>query len=95
MNMETVKKPGKWAKNMGLMGLSLCALCCLLPILGIVGGTGLLAMLSFYAEKIAMILLIISGGLFAFWLYKKNQPPPSCSIDCSCKPENTKSNEVL
>ena len=92
--METVsKKSGKWAKNIGLVGLSLCALCCALPIIGIVGGTGLLAMLSLYAEKIALILLIISGGLFAFWMYKKNQAPPSCSTDCSCKTENTESKQ--
>ena len=79
---------------MGLIGLGLCALCCAMPIIGIVGGTGLLALISLYAEKIAMTMLIISVGLFAFWLYKKNQVPPSCSTDCSCKPENTESKSV-
>jgi len=90
--METPsKKPGLWAKNMGLVGIGLCALCCALPIIGIVGGTGFLAVLSLYAEKIAVVLLIISGGLFAYWQYKKRQAPPACSVDCACKEEHTES----
>jgi len=88
------KKPVIWAKNMGLLGIGLCALCCALPIIGIVGGTGFLAVLSLYAEKIAVMLLIISGGLFAFWQYKKRQTPPACSVDCSCKDEHTESKAI-
>lgn len=93
--METKsKKPGIWAKNMGLLGIGLCALCCALPIIGIVGGTGLLAVLSLYAEKIAIVLLIISGGLFAYWQYTKKQTPPACSVDCSCKEEHTETTAI-
>jgi mercuric ion transport protein len=85
------KKFEKWSKNMGLVGMGLCALCCALPVIGIIGGTGLLTMISLYAEKVAIVLFIISGGLFAFWLYKKKQAPPACSVDCSCKTDDSKS----
>ena len=87
--METAsKKPGKWAKNVGLMGVGLCALCCALPIVGIVGGAGILTTVALYAEKIAIVLLITSAASFAIWQYKKKQAPPACSIDCDCKTEN-------
>ena len=88
--METAtKKPGKLAKNVGLLGIGLCALCCALPIIGIVGGAGILATIALYAEKIAIVLLIISAASFAIWQYKKKQAPPACSIDCDCKAEST------
>jgi hypothetical protein len=88
--METAsKRTGKLAKNLGLVGIGLCALCCALPIIGIVGGAGILATVALYAEKIAIVLLIISVASFAIWQYKKRQAPPACSIDCDCKPENT------
>jgi hypothetical protein len=74
---------------MGLLGIGLCALCCALPIIGIVGGAGILATIALYAEKIAIVLLILSAASFAIWQYKKRQAPPACSIDCDCKPENT------
>lgn len=87
--METAsKKPGAWARKMDLLGIGLCALCCALPVIGIVGGTGLLAVLSLYAEKIALVLLIISAGLFVYWHYRKKQAPPACAVDCSCKEEH-------
>jgi hypothetical protein len=87
--METTsKEPGKMAKSMGLIGLGLCALCCALPIVGIVGGAGILATISLYAEKIALVLLIISAASFGIWLYRKKQAP-ACSIDCDCKPEQS------
>jgi mercuric ion transport protein len=85
--METTsKEPGKMAKSMGLIGLGLCALCCALPIIGIVGGAGILATISLYAEKIALVLLIISAASFGIWFYRKRQSP-ACSVDCECKPE--------
>lgn len=88
--METAsKKHGIWAKNMGLLGIGLCALCCALPIIGIVSSAGILATVALYAEKIATVLLIISAASFAIWQYKKKQAPPSCSVDCDCKPKNT------
>lgn len=88
--METAsKRQGKLAKNLGLVGIGLCALCCALPIIGIVGGAGILATVALYAEKIAIVLLIISVASFAIWQYKKRQAPPACSVDCDCKPENT------
>lgn len=88
--METAsKKPGKWAKNVGLLGIGLCALCCALPIIGIIGGAGILTTIALYAEKIAVVLLIFSAAAFVIWQYKKRQAPPACSIDCDCKPENT------
>lgn len=87
--METAsKKPGRFAKNVGLLGIGLCALCCALPIIGIVGGAGILATIALYAEKIAIVLLIISAASFAVWLYRKRQVPPTCSIDCDCKTES-------
>jgi len=90
--MKTAKEPGKLAKNMGLLGIGLCALCCALPIIGIVGGAGILATIALYAEKIAMVLLIISAASFAIWQYRKRQAPPACSIDCDCKTESTELN---
>lgn len=85
--METTsKEPGKLAKSMGLIGLGLCALCCALPIIAIVGGAGILASIALYAEKIALVLLIISAASFGIWLYRKKQAP-ACSVDCDCKPE--------
>ncbi len=83
----TTKEPGKMAKTLGFLGIGLCALCCALPIIGIVGGAGILSAISLYAEKAALVLLIISAAFIAVWLYKKKQAPPACSIDCSCKPE--------
>lgn len=93
--METTsKEPGRMAKKMSLIGLGLCALCCALPIVGIVGGAGILATIAVYAEKIALVLLIISAASFGIWLYRKRQTP-SCSIDCDCKTEHSvKSDEV-
>lgn len=94
MKTET-KEPGKMAKSMGLLGLGLCALCCALPIIGIVGGAGILASIALYAEKIALVLLIISASFFAAWLYRKKQAPPSCSIDCACKTEVDNSKQIV
>ncbi len=91
--METAsKKPGKLAKKIGLLGIGLCALCCTLPIVGIVGGAGILAIVALYAEKIAIVLLIISAASFAIWQYKIRQAPPACSIDCDCKIEIAEKN---
>jgi len=84
----TAKEPGKLAKNMGLLGIGLCALCCALPIIGIVGGAGILGAIALYAEKIAIILLIISAASLAIWQYRKRQAPPACAIDCDCKTES-------
>ena len=84
----TAKEPGKRAKNIGLLGIGLCALCCALPIIGIVGGAGILATIALYAEKIAIVLLIISVASFAIWQYRKRLAPPACSIDCDCKTES-------
>lgn len=93
--METAsKEQGKWAKNVSLLGIGLCALCCALPIIGIVGGAGILATIAVYAERIAIVLLIISGASFAIWQYKKRQAPPACSIDCDCKTENLESKSI-
>lgn len=90
--METAsKKPGVWAKKMGLLGIGLCSLCCALPVIRIVGGTGILAVLSLYAENIALVLLIISVGLFVYWHYRKKQAPRACAVDCSCKEEHAES----
>ena len=91
--MEAVsKKRGKWAKNMGFLGLGLCALCCATPIIAIVGSTGVLSILSLYAERAALVMLIFSTGVFTFWLYKKRTAPPSCPTDCSCGDENKNPN---
>ncbi len=93
--METdSKKSGKLAKNLGLLGIGLCALCCALPIVGIVGGAGILTTVAFYAERTALVLLIISAALFAIWLYRKRQAPPTCSIDCDCKTENAQAKSI-
>lgn len=90
----TVKETGTLAKKMGLLGIGLCALCCALPIIGIVGGAGILATVALYAEKIAIVLLIMSAASFAIWQYKKKQAPPACSIDCDCKTENVESKTI-
>jgi hypothetical protein len=86
------KEPGKLAKSLGLVGIGLCALCCALPIIGIVGGAGILASIALYAEKIAVVLLIVSAASFAVWFYKKRQAP-ACDINCECKTE-TKNSEI-
>lgn len=88
--METAsKRPGKVAKNIGLLGLGLCALCCALPIIGIVGGAGVLSLVALYAEKVALVLLIISSAALAVWLFKRRLAPPVCSIDCACKADHS------
>jgi ABC-type nickel/cobalt efflux system permease component RcnA len=93
--METAsKKPGKLTKNLGLVGIGLCAICCALPIISIVGGAGILATVALYAEKIAIVLLIISAASFAIWQYKKRQAPPACSIDCDCKTGNAEAKSI-
>jgi hypothetical protein len=93
--METAsKKPGKLAKNIGLLGIGLCALCCALPIIGIVGGAGILATVALYGEKIVLVLMIVSAASFAIWQYRKRQAPPACSIDCDCKTENVDAKSI-
>ena len=93
--METsTKEPGKMAKNLGLLGIGLCVLCCTLPIIGIVGGAGILAWIALYAEKIALVLLIISAAAFVVWFYGKRQAP-SCSNDCSCNLENDRTKQIV
>lgn len=87
---KTTKEPGKAAKMLGFLGLGLCALCCTLPIIGIIGGASVLTAVAVYAEKIAVILLIVSAGAFAYWLYKKKQIPPACATDCDCKQAHEK-----
>lgn len=84
---EASNQSGKTAKIMGFLGLGLCALCCTLPIVGIIGGAGVLATIALYAEKVAVILLIISTGFFVYWFYKRKQNKTACTIDCSCKNE--------
>ena len=88
------KEPGKLAKNTGLIGLGLCALCCALPFIGIVGGAGMLSTIAVYAEKFALVILVISAALFAIWKYRKRQAPPTCSIDCDCKTVNSESKSI-
>lgn len=84
-NMKTSKhEPGKMARLLGIIGIGLCALCCMLPIFGILGGAALLSTLALYAEKIAVVALILSAAAFAIWLYRKRQAPV-CSVDCDCK----------
>jgi mercuric ion transport protein len=90
----TAKQPGKMAKTLGFLGLGLCALCCALPIIGIVGGASILSAIALYAEKIAVVLLILSAAFFAIWLYRKRQAPPTCSIDCDCKEEHSSTNKI-
>ena len=80
----TAKEPGKMAKILGFLGLGLCALCCALPIIGIIGGASILSALAMYAEKIAVVFLILSAASFGIWLYRKRHAP-TCSVDCSCK----------
>lgn len=92
--MKTTKEHGKSAKSIGLLGIGLCAICCALPVLGIIGGAGILATVALYAEKIALVLLIISVASFGIWQYRKSQAPPACSIDCDCKPEDAEAKKV-
>ena len=82
----TAKEPGRMAKILGFLGIGLCALCCALPIIGIVGGASILTAIAAYAEKIAVISLILSVAAVGIWYYRKRQAP-ACSTDCSCKEE--------
>lgn len=94
VNMETTQKePGRTAKIFGFLGLTLCALCCALPVIGIIGGAGVLATVALYAEKVAVILLIISSASFGIWFYLRRRPS-ACSVDCTCKTEQASSDGV-
>jgi ABC-type Fe3+ transport system permease subunit len=88
--MQTpTKQPGKMAKMLGFLGIGLCALCCVLPVIGIIGGAGILTSVAVYAEKLALVLLILSVASFGVGYYRKQQAP-SCSIGCDCKtPDDT------
>lgn len=90
----TTKEPGKWAKTLGFLGIGLCALCCALPIIGIIGGASILTAVAVYAEKIAIVLLVLSGAFFGIWLYRKRQTPAACSIDCECKEDHSNVNKI-
>jgi len=81
------------AKKIGILGMGLCVVCCAIPVLGLAGGGAGLAMLSLYAEKIALALFIISLSLFGFWYYRKRQAP-ACSIDCASKKETVNSEKI-
>jgi hypothetical protein len=75
---------------LGIIGLSACALCCLLPIIG--AGIGLTGIISFAGklEKFAIVLLGLTAVLYGIHFIKKYKNRRSCSIDCSCNPENQK-----
>lgn len=75
-----VKRKGKMARFLGFLGIGLCGLCCALPIIGIVGGAGLLSTIVVYAEKIALVLLIVSVAAFAIAFYQRRKSP-TCKID--------------
>jgi hypothetical protein len=83
MNTNT-KTPGRTARLLGYLGIGLCGLCCSLPIIGITGGAGLLSGLAFYAEKIAILLLVASVVAFGIAFYRKKNIP-ACDTDCNCK----------
>jgi hypothetical protein len=89
----TTKEPGKSARKLGIIGLSLCALCCALPIIGLISGAGILSVLALYAEKIAVVLLVLSAASFGVWFYHKRQAP-ACSVDCSCKQHSAPEEKV-
>src|SRR5690349_7412689 len=82
--MKTVVNESKnpLFKKLGLMGIGLCVLCCSLPIIGTAIGMGALASLAVYFEKIAIAVLIASGGLFTLWYFSKKKASSTCTTSC-------------
>ena len=73
------------SKRLGLTGLGLCMLCCSLPLIGIFTGMAAITALSFYLEKIGIVLI---GAALIFFLYtriRREQAAPSCSVDCKSR----------
>jgi hypothetical protein len=79
MNTNT-KNPGRAAKILGFLGIGLCGLCCALPVIGIIGGASILGVIALYAEKIALVILILSVAAFAIAYYRKRKSP-TCKLD--------------
>lgn len=49
--------------------------------------------LSIYAERLAVVLLIISLAVLAIAYYRKKKAP-SCDINCDCKTEDHKPGSI-
>ncbi len=85
--MET--KNQQWFKKMGLIGVLACGFCCALPIVGAVAGIGALTALGVYLERIAIVILGITGIMFVLHHYRKKKLEKdcasSCETDCDCK----------
>lgn len=89
--MEKSKTTTSTAKKTGWIGISLCALCCALPIIGTAIGMASLTALSFYLEKIGIVVLGLAAFFFWFAWYKRRKQAKacttSCETNCDCKPE--------
>ena len=79
-------KPKNWFKRLGWIGVALCGLCCALPVIGAAVGIASLAVLSFYLEKIAIVVLALAGFFFLYAWYNKRKKTKACiSTSCDCK----------
>jgi drug/metabolite transporter (DMT)-like permease len=87
-------KQQKHFKTFGWLAFAACGLCCALPIIGATVGIGAITALGAYLEKIAIVVMGISGILFALYFYNKSKAKkacaPSCETNCDCKPDDKK-----
>ena len=65
----------------------LCVACCTVPLIVIAMGTATLAGLAVYSEKIAIAAAALGVATWLIYKRARNKQPPSCDLDCSCRPE--------
>ena len=67
----------------------LCVSCCAIPFIGVAVGSATLAAFAVYSEKVAVVVLAVGVALLAYKRFTR-KTPPSCDLDCSCRPEPDK-----
>ncbi len=71
----------------------LCVSCCAIPFIGVAVGSATLAAFAVYSEKVAVVLLAVGIALLAYRRFPR-KIPPSCDLDCSCRPEPDKTSQT-
>ena len=71
----------------------LCIACCTLPLIGMAIGSAALAGLAIYSEKAVAGILIVAAVWLAY-LYFARRNPPSCDLDCGCRPASIDSEQA-
>lgn len=80
----------KKVKAFGILGITLCGLCCALPIIGAAIGMASITAISFYLEKVGIVMIGLAGFFIWYAWYSKRRKAKAacvnnCTTDCACK----------